>query len=148
MKLPRAKNIDVQKYMAGPSFFRKRKAKIKLSANESALGPSPKAVKEYINNSKSFKRYPDSNGTLLRNILANKFKIDPTRIILGAGSDQILEFVCKAFLKKNDEVIISLSHIDHYRIYANIVDAKVKFAKEDNLTVSFLQFIFSIYKKN
>ena len=45
------------------SFFKKRLAKIKLSANESALGPSPKAKKEYIKVSKSFARYPDSNGT-------------------------------------------------------------------------------------
>jgi histidinol-phosphate aminotransferase len=147
MKLPRAKNIDVQKYMAGPSFFRKRKAKIKLSANESALGPSPKAVKEYINNSKSFKRYPDSNGTLLRNILANKFKIDPTRIILGAGSDQILEFVCKAFLKKNDEVVVSKYSFIVYRIYSKINGAKVKFAKEDNLTVSVKNILSCITKK-
>ena len=50
----------------GMSVFKNRLAKIKLSANESALGPSPKAKKEYIKVSKSFARYPDTNGTFLR----------------------------------------------------------------------------------
>ena len=147
MKLPRAKNISVQKYMVGPSLFGKIKAKIKLSANESALGPSPRAVKAYTNNSKSFKRYPDSNGTLLRNILANKFKIDPKRIILGAGSDQIIEFVCKAFLKKNDEVVISQYSFIVYRIYSKINGAKIKLAKEDNLTSSIKNILSCVTKK-
>ena len=40
-------------------------------------------------------------------MLANKFKLDPRRIILGSGSDQIFEFICKSFLNKNDEVVIS-----------------------------------------
>ena len=51
------------------------------------------------------KRYPDSDGIFLRNVLAKKFKLDSNRIILGSGSDQIFELICKAFLNKNDEVI-------------------------------------------
>ena len=47
MKLPKVKKIKTEKYIAGLSIFRKKFAKVKLSANESALGPSPKAVKEY-----------------------------------------------------------------------------------------------------
>jgi histidinol-phosphate aminotransferase len=101
MKLPKAKNFNAKKYVAGLSLFNKRTAQIKLSANESALGPSPKAVKEYIKISKNFKRYPDSDGTFLRKTIAKKFKLDHNRIILGAGSDQIFEFVCRAFLKVN-----------------------------------------------
>ena len=47
MRLPKPNNIQAEKYVAGMSFFKKRLARIKLSANESALGPSPKAKKEY-----------------------------------------------------------------------------------------------------
>jgi len=45
MKLPIAKNLKAEKYVAGLSLFNQKIAKIKLSANESALGPSPKAIK-------------------------------------------------------------------------------------------------------
>ena len=101
MRLPKPKKIIAPKYANGPSLFRGKMVKIKLSANESALGPSPKAIKEYNKVSKNFKRYPDTNGTALRKVIANKFKIDKNRVILGSGSDQILELVCKAFIKKN-----------------------------------------------
>ena len=47
MKLPKAKIINSEKYKAGLSIFGKKTAKLKLSANESALGPSPKAIKAY-----------------------------------------------------------------------------------------------------
>ena len=76
MTFPKPNNIVAEKYVAGMSLFKSKLAKIKLSANESALGPSPKAKKEYINVSKSFARYPDSDGTYLRKTLSNKFKLD------------------------------------------------------------------------
>ena len=106
MKLPKPNNIQAEKYVAGMSLFKSKLAKIKLSANESALGPSPKAKKEYLKVSKSFARYPDSDGTFLRKTLSSKFKLDINRIILGSGSDQIFELICKSFLKKGDEVIV------------------------------------------
>ena len=48
MKLPKPKNINVERYIGGLSKFKKIENPIKLSANESALGPSPKAIKEYL----------------------------------------------------------------------------------------------------
>ena len=136
MKLPKAKNLNAEKYVVGLSLFNQKIAKIKLSANESALGPSPKAVKEYIKVSKNFKRYPDSDGTFLRKTLAKKFKLDQNRIILGAGSDQIFEFVCKTFLNKNDEVIVPQYSFIIYRIYSKLNFAKIVYALEKNYTVS------------
>ena len=136
MKLPKAKVLNAEKYVAGLSLFKQKFAKIKLSANESALGPSPKAVKEYIKASKNFKRYPDSDGTLLRKAIAKKFKLDPSRIILGNGSDQIFELICKAFLNKNDEVVVPKYSFIIYRIYSKLNSAKVVYASENNFTTS------------
>ena len=136
MKLPKAKKLYAEKYVAGLSLFNQKVAKIKLSANESALGPSPKAIKEYIKVSKNFKRYPDSDGTFLRKTIAKKFKLEQNRIILGAGSDQILEFICKAFLKKSDEVVIPKYSFIIYRIYSKLNFAKIVYAPEKNYTVS------------
>ena len=48
MRLPKPNKIVADKYDAGLSKFKDKAAKIKLSANESALGPSPKAIKEYL----------------------------------------------------------------------------------------------------
>ena len=132
MKLPKSKNIKADRYIAGSSSFGKKTAKIKLSANESALGPSPKAVREYNKVSKNFKRYPDSDGVSLRKILSKKFRLDPSRIILGSGSDQIFEIICKAFINKNDEVIVPQYSFIIYRMYSKISGAKVIYAKEKN----------------
>ena len=147
MRLPKPKKIIAQKYVVGLSLFKRKMVKVKLSANESALGPSPKAIKEYNKVSKDFKRYPDTNGTDLRKVIANKFKIDKNRIILGSGSDQILEFVCKAFIKKNDEVIIPKYSFIIYRIYSKINGAKIIYAKEKNFTISVNDILAKVTRK-
>ena len=147
MRLPKPKKIIVQKYVVGPSLFKRKMVKVKLSANESALGPSPKAIKEYNKVSKNFKRYPDTNGTDLRKVIANKFKIDKNRVILGSGSDQILEFICKAFIKKNDEVIVPKYSFMIYRIYSKINGAKIIYAKEKNFTISVKDILVKVTRK-
>jgi len=145
--LPKPNNIQADKYVAGKSFFKRRLAKIKLSANESALGPSPKAKKEYIKVSKSFARYPDSDGTYLRATLSKKFKIDKKRIILGSGSDQIFELICKSYLKKGDEVIVPKYSFIIYRIYSKMNGAKVIYSKENNFKVSVKDILKKITRK-
>ena len=147
MTFPKPYKIVAEKYVAGMSLFKSKLAKIKLSANESALGPSPKAKKEYIKVSKSFARYPDSDGTFLRQTLSNKFKLDKSRIILGSGSDQIFELVCKSFLKKGDEVIVPKYSFIIYRIYSKMNGAKVIYSKEDNYTVSVKDILKKVTKK-
>ena len=147
MSLPKPNNIRAEKYVAGKSFFRRRFAKIKLSANESALGPSPKAKKEYIKVSKNFARYPDSDGTYLREILSKKFKIDKKRIILGSGSDQIFELICRSYLKKSDEVIVPKYSFIIYRIYSKMNGAKVIYSKENNFKVSVKEILKKVTRK-
>jgi len=147
MKLPKAKNLNSEKYAAGLSLFKQKVAKIKLSANESALGPSPKVVREYIKVSKDIKRYPDSNGNLLRETIAKKFKLDKSRIILGNGSDQIFELICKAYLDKKDEVVVSQYSFIIYRIYAKLNSAKVVYAPENNFTSSVNNILSCVTRK-
>ena len=147
MKLPKAKNLNAEKYVAGLSLFKQKFSKIKLSANESALGPSPKAVREFIKVSKNFKRYPDTDGNFLRKTIAEKFKLDQNRIILGSGSDQIFELICKAFLKKNDEVIIPKYSFIIYRIYSKFNFAKIVYAPENNFTASVDNILSCVTRK-
>jgi histidinol-phosphate aminotransferase len=147
MKLPKAKILKTEKYVAGLSLFKQKYARIKLSSNESALGPSPKAVKEYIKVSRDFKRYPDSDGTFLRKTIAKKFKLDQSRIILGNGSDQIFELICKAFLNKDDEVVVSQYSFIIYRIYAKLNSAKVIYAPENKFTSSINSILSCVTNK-
>ena len=147
MNLPKPNKINAEKYVAGLSLFKQKAAKIKLSANESALGPSPRAIKEFNKVAKNLKRYPDSDGIFLRNLLAKKFKLDPKRIILGSGSDQIFELICKSFLKKNDEVIVPEFSFIIYRIYSKIYGAKIKYAKEKNFKISIKNILLKVTKK-
>ncbi len=147
MKLPQPRKIIAEKYVAGLSLFKSRKSPIKLSANESALGPSPKAVKSYSSIGKGFVRYPDSDGTYFRKVLAKKFKLKRDRIILGSGSDQIFELVCKLFLNKGDEVVVPEYSFIIYRIYSRMFGAKVKYAKENNFAVSVDSIMNCVSKK-
>ena len=147
MKLPKPRNIIAEKYVAGLSLFKSRRSPIKLSANESALGPSPKAVKSYSSIGKGFVRYPDSDGTYFRKVLAKKFKLKTDRIILGSGSDQIFELVCKLFLNKGDEVVVPEYSFIIYRIYSRMFGAKVRYAKEENFTTSVESIMNCINKK-
>ena len=147
MRLPKPNKIVAEKYVTGLSKFRNKAAKVKLSANESALGPSPKAIKEYLRLSKNFKRYPDSEGISLRKTIAKKFKLDLNRIILGSGSDQILELICKAFLRKGDEVIVPKYSFLIYRLYSQMNGAKVLYSKEKNFTISVDEILKRVTKK-
>jgi histidinol-phosphate aminotransferase len=136
MKLPKPRNINVGRYIGGLSKFKKIDNPIKLSANESALGASPKAIKAFEKDKNKIFNYPESDSNSLRDVISKKFAIDPDRIICGAGSDQIFDFVCKLFLDIDDEVIVTEFGFIMHRIYALLHGAKVLVAKEKNYKAS------------
>ena len=128
MNLPKPRKVNVELYAGGISKFKDIDNPIKLSANESALGPSPKVI-EFLKSNIALNRYPDGNGLELKEIIAKKFNLSKEQIILGAGSDEIISLACQAFLEKGDEVIASENSFLMYRIYSQLNDAKVKFSK-------------------
>mgnify|MGYP006089311453 FL=1 len=136
MILPKPRNIKVERYIGGLSRFRKIENPIKLSANESALGASPKAIKAFESDKDKIFLYPESDSNSLRNILSKKFDIEPERIICGSGSDQIFDFICKLFLKAEDEVIVTEFGFIMHRIYSSLHGAKVILSKEKNYKAS------------
>ena len=136
MTLPKPRNINVERYIGGLSKFNKIGNPIKLSANESALGASPKAIKAFERANNKISNYPESNSDTLRNTISKKYNIDPDRIICGAGSDQIFDFICKLFLEQGDEVIVTEFGFIMHRIYASLHGAKVLMAKEKNYKAS------------
>ena len=141
------RKINIEAYKPGRSILKKKKNVIKLSANESALGMSPKVLK--ILQSKNYKisKYPDSKAIDLRKLISSKFKCDFNKIICGSGSDEVIQMICQLFLKSGDEVIVPQYSFLMYRIYASIVGAKVIFSKEKNFKVSVKNIIKKVNKK-
>ncbi len=147
MTIVNFKKFNIETYNPGKSSIKKFKKIIKLSANESALGMSPKVKKIISKNKLNFFRYPDGKSKLLRVQIAKKFKCNRNRIICGAGSDEVIQMLCQLFLKSSDEVIVPQYSFLMYRIYTKIVGAKVIFAKEKNFKVSVSEIIKKVNKK-
>jgi len=146
MTLPKFKNIGLESYKPGKSKLMKIKSIIKLSANESALGTSPKAKKE-INKRINLYKYPDSKSKNLRFSISKKFKCNFEKIICGAGSDEIIQIICQLFLKSEDEVVVPKFSFLMYRIYSKNVGAKVIYANERNYKISVSEIIKKVSKK-
>ena len=136
MILPKPIKFEVERYIGGLSKFKKIENPIKLSANESALGPSPKAIEVFEKEKNKVFKYPEDDSNSLREVLSQKFKIDPKRIICGSGSDQIFDLTCRLFLKPGDEVIVTEFGFIMHKIYASLHKAKVVLAKEKNFKAS------------
>ena len=136
MTLPKPIKFKVERYIGGLSQFKKIDNPIKLSANESALGPSPKAVQAIEKDKDKIFKYPESDSNSLREVLSKKFNIDSKRIICGSGSDQIFDLTCHLFLEPGDEVVVTEFGFIMHRIYASLYKAKVILAKEKNFKAS------------
>ena len=146
MTLPKFKKIGFESYKPGKSELSRIKNIIKLSANESALGTSPK-VKSEINKKINFSKYPDSKSKYLRLSISKKFSCDFKKIICGAGSDEIIQIICQLFLKPRDEVIVPQYSFLMYRIYSKNVGANVIYAKEKNYKISVSEILKKASKK-
>ena len=141
MTTPKFKKFDIETYKPGRSKIKKLKKIVKLSANESALGMSPKAIKIISNKKLNLERYPDGKSETLRKEISKKYKCNFNKIICGAGSDEIIQMICQLFLKPQDEVVVPQYSFLMYRIYAKIAGAKVVFAKEVNFKVSSVEIL-------
>lgn len=80
---------------------------IKLASNENAWGPSPKVVRALRAELLNLHRYPDGSCYYLTQALSEKFGVEPEEVVIGNGSNEIIEFLVKAFVREGDEVITS-----------------------------------------
>ena len=83
------------------------KNSIKMASNENPWGPSPKAIKAIREALGNLHRYPDGSGYYLVHALAEKLGFSPDEIVLGNGSNEIIEMLVKAYVQNGDEVITS-----------------------------------------
>src|SRR5665811_2327756 len=102
---PRPGVLDIAPYIPGKSSAPGVAKVFKLSSNESPLGPSPKAIAAYRAGGEHLEDYPDGSASELREALGTAFGLDPARIVCGAGSDDLLNLIARAYLTDGDEAI-------------------------------------------
>jgi histidinol-phosphate aminotransferase len=96
---------------------------IKLASNENPLGPSPKALAAMRETLERAHFYPDGGGYYLREAIAKKFNFTRGHVILGCGSNEIIEFIGKAFLNPGDEIVTARHAFVVYKLMATLFGA-------------------------
>jgi histidinol-phosphate aminotransferase len=105
----------------------------KLSSNESALGPSPKAIEAFETAAKSLEIYPEGSAKILREAIAEHYGLNPEHIVCGNGSDELLSLLAHAYLRPGDEVLFTEHGFLVYRIAALANSARPVVVPEKNL---------------
>ncbi|MCK4859527.1 MAG: histidinol-phosphate transaminase [Candidatus Omnitrophica bacterium] len=118
--------LDLRPYQPGKSGkdIGNEKA-IKLASNENPIGVSPKATEVIKSCLKNIYRYPPDAPFSLREKIARKYGVGSENIILGNGSDEIIELIVKAFLNPAEEVILSEPDFLIYKLSAQAAGAKI-----------------------
>jgi len=96
---------------------------VKLASNENPLGPSPMAKIAMAQALDQAHIYPDGGGYRLRSAIAEKFGLEKHNVILGNGSNEIIEFIGHAFLQPGDEVITAQHAFVVYKLMATLFGA-------------------------
>ena len=97
---------------------------VKLASNENPLGPSPLALQAIQACLPDLARYPDGNGFALKAALAKQYGVEATQIVLGNGSNDVLEFAARAFLKPGDSAVYSQHAFAVYPLVVQAVGAR------------------------
>lgn len=93
---------------------------IKVASNENELGPSPLAIQAIMQNAKMMNRYPDGGAFSIKAKLSEKLKVDPNNLILGNGSNELIEFLGNSLLTEENNWVISEGSFAAYSLIANI----------------------------
>ncbi len=115
---------------------------IKLASNENPYGPSPKVIEKVKNSAHLIHRYPDDSFYELKEALSDKFGAKSSNIIIGAGSDQVLEYAIHAI--NPQKVLTAGITFAMYEIYSKQVGAEV--LKTQSITHNLDEF-YEIYEK-
>lgn len=130
---PRPGILDIAPYVGGEAKAAPGQRLLRLASNEGAYGPPPKAVEALRACLPDLHRYPDGNCTALRQALAQKHNTSAERIVCGAGSDELIGLLTRAYAGAGDEVLYSQYGFLMYAIAAKACGATPVAAPEQNL---------------
>jgi len=128
--MPKPGVMDIHAYVPGKAKAEGVENPIKLSANENILGCSEKAREAYAGAAHQLHMYPDSRTTQLRTALAETFRLEPERLILGQGSDEVFQLLNQVFLEPGDNIVQGEYGFAAYAIGAYACQAEVRRARE------------------
>src|SRR5215510_372772 len=131
---PRPGILEIAPYVAGEAKIAGIERPIRLASNESALGPSAKAIAAYRALAGEIHRYPDGSADELREALGRHHGLDPERIVCGAGSDELISLLLRCYAGPSDEVLYSRHGFLMYPINAMAAGATPIAAPERELT--------------
>jgi histidinol-phosphate aminotransferase len=114
--VPQPGILEIAPYVPGESEVPSGLRPIKLSSNETPLGPSPEAIAAYQAAAQSLDRYPDGGATPLRRALARHYGLNEERIVCGCGSDELINLLAHAYLGPGDEAVFSEHGFLMYKI--------------------------------
>jgi histidinol-phosphate aminotransferase len=128
--------LDIAPYVPGKSSAPGVSKVFKLSSNETPLGPSERAIAAYRKAGETLEDYPDGSAAALREAIGEAFGLDPDRIVCGAGSDDLLNLLARAYLKDGDEAIHTTHGFLVYPIATMGTGATAVVAPETNFTAN------------
>lgn len=97
---------------------------VKVASNENPLGPSPMAKAAMREAIEEAHIYPDGGGYRLRSAIAKEFRMDLSNVVLGNGSNEIIELLCHTFLNRETELIAAKHAFVVYKLMATLFGAK------------------------
>lgn len=124
--------LQIAPYVPGRSDATPGVKVVKLSANESPLGASPRAVAAYQALAGKLELYPEGSSRVLREALAEAHDLDAARIVCGAGSDDLLHLLAQCYLGEGDEAVMSQYGFSVYPIVTRGASAEIVMAPEDD----------------
>jgi histidinol-phosphate aminotransferase len=131
---PRPGVLQIQAYVPGKSSAPGAAKVFKLSSNETPLGPSPQSIAAYNAVGHHLEDYPDGAATDLREAIGRALGLDPNRLVCGAGSDDLLNLIARAYLQDGDEAIHTTHGFLVYPIATLGAGATPVVAAEKNFT--------------
>lgn len=132
---PKAGILDIAPYVPGRAKVEDVAAPLKLSANENPFGCSSAARDAFLAAASEIHLYPDSRTSRLRAAIANKFNLEPERLVFGAGSDEIFAMAAQAYLSGSDNAVQPQYGFAAWAIAVRAAGAAVKSAPEPDYVV-------------
>ncbi len=134
MPAPRPGILDIAPYVPGEARLAGQARIARLAANENPLGPSPRAIEAFRESARQLHRYPDGGAVELRDAIGRHGRLDPAGIVCGAGSDELIALLVRAYAGPGDEVLHSRHGFLMYAIAAKAAGASPVAAAERDLT--------------
>ncbi|MFQ5587565.1 MAG: histidinol-phosphate transaminase [Nitrospiria bacterium] len=109
---------------------------IKLASNENPLGPSKKALKAVREGLNAVSRYPEGGGSPLRKALADQWKVSVEHVLLGNGSNEVIELLVRTFVMPGDEAIMAKPTFSLYGLmvqsgHGKVIEVPLKDGRHD-----------------